>query len=264
MREIRRTTLCDANGSVSFRPADHVSQLQAYFDAFVEYVAERLPEQAARFRRAVEEKFHALTPNGGCEAGGSELDSLQHARRAYVLMLLGIPDTHQREAQVTRFAGTQSRLYPMYYQVLALSELIGRQEAIPLVEAFVDRWMAEQTTPDLSLEDPGRFWDDLEGSVQQTSQVAARIQRGKIAFRVSECLWANVMRPLGDPDLSHTFTCYGDFSQVPAIHPDFVLTRTVTVMQDGPYCDTCIHDRRFVDEIVHPDREFFDALETEQ
>ena len=263
MAEIRRTTLCNANALVSFRPAEYVSQLRSYFDAFVEYVAERLPEQATEFRQKAEEKFRALAAGGALDTA-AQLDSLERARRSYVLMLLGLADTDQQEAQVTRYAGTQARLYPMDYQVLALSELIGRQPAISLVEGFVDQWMAERTAADLSLEDPGRFWDDLEGPVQQTSQIAVRIHRGKIAFRVSECLWANVMRPLGDPDLSHAFTCYGDFSQVPAIHPDFVLTRTVTVMQDGPYCDTCIHDRRFVDEIVHPDRGFFDELEMEQ
>ena len=119
----------------------------------------------------------------------------------------------------------------MYYQMLAFCELIGRKAGIRFIEAYTDRWMAEQTTTDESLEDPGRFWDSLDGPDHETEEIAVRLGRGKIAFRVEQCLWAKAMRPFEDPELAHAFTCYGDFPQIAAINPNFVLTRTMTLMQ---------------------------------
>ena len=267
MTEIRRTTACDANATVSLQPDKYVSQLQSYFEAFAVHVAERFPKLATPFRRASAERFRMLTTHGesgedraAIRSEDSKKDGLQQSRLAYILKLLGVADVGTEEVRVTRFAATQARLYPMYYQVLTLSDLMGRRETIDFVESYIDRWMSEHTQADEALEDPGRFWDNLEGPTHETAEIATRIHRGKIAFRVNDCLWANVMRPLGDPELAHTFTCYGDFSQILTINPNFVLTRTVTVMQGGPYCDTCIHDKRFVDAIEHPSREFYDGL----
>jgi hypothetical protein len=267
--ETRRTVLCDVNATVSLRPPEHLPRFGFVFDAFVEHVADLLPELSTTFRQTTERRFGRL-----CDATASapdsaafatlfpELDPLQQVRLDYVLGLLGIRgDPVAEEIQVTRMAATRARLHPMYYQMLTLCDLIGRTKAIPFIEAYIDRWMAEQTKTDDTLEDPSRFWDALEGPVHETAEVAVRLHRGKFAFRVNRCLWADAMRPLEDPELAHAFTCYGDFPQIAAINPNFVLTRTVTLMQGGPYCDTCIHDRRHVESIEHPSREFFESLD---
>lgn len=268
MYETRRTALCDVESTVAFRPSEHLPRFHSIFDAFIEHVADELPELAIPLRDMAECRFRCLAENSdvqrsltGFEPPLSPLDDLQRSRLEYVLSVLDPRgDASAKEIQVTRISATRARLFPMYYQMLSLCDLMGRAEAIPFVEAYIDRWMAEQTETDDALEDPGRFWDALEGSVHETAEIAARLHRGKIAFRVDRCLWAEAMRPLADPELSHAFTCYGDFPQVTAINPNFVLTRTMTLMQGAPYCDTCIHDRRHVESIEHPSREFFDSL----
>jgi hypothetical protein len=266
MTEICRTTLCDANATVPYRLSEQLPRLQFIFDAFVEHVAEQLPELASPLRDMAKCRFRSMVgdadvrPNlAGFEPLLPPLDDLQRSRLEYVLDLLGIRGDAD-EVAITRIAAARARLLPMYYQLLALCDLMGRTEAIPFIEAYSDWWMAEQTKADDALEDPGRFWDALEGPVHETGEIAARLHRGKIAFRVERCLWADAMRPLEDPELSHALTCYGDFPQIAAINPNFVLTRTMTLMQGAPYCDTCIHDRRHVESIDHPSREFFDSL----
>ena len=57
---------------------------------------------------------------------------------------------------------------------------------------------------------------------------------------------AEVMQPLDDPVLSHSFTRYGNVPQAEAINPNFVLTRAMPLMQGSPHCGTCTHDRRHV------------------
>ena len=120
--------------------------------------------------------------------------------------------------------------------------------------------MAQNVPVDESLEDLDCFWDDLEGEQHDVTQVAARLHRGRIAFRVERCLWADVLASLDDPEIAHASACYGDFSQITARNPNLVLTRTTTLVEGGPYCDTCIHDKRHVGSIEHPNRAFFDAL----
>ena len=266
MTEICRTTLCDANATVLYRLSEHLPRLRFIFDAFVGHVAERVPELASPLRDMAKCRFRNLVEDtevrlnlAGFEPLLPPLDDFQRPRLEYVLDLLGIRGDAD-EVEITRMAATRARLFPMYYQMLALCDLMGRTEAIPFIEAYGDRWMAEQTKTDDALEDPGRFWDALKGPVRETGEIAARLHRGKIAFRVERCLWADAMRPLEDPELSHAFTCYGDFPQIAAINSNFVLTRTMTLMQGAPYCDTCIHDRRHVESIEHPTRKFFDSL----
>ncbi len=268
MPEIRRTNLCDVDSTAPFSLAKQLPRLRFIFDAFLAHVAETLPDLVDPLRDIATCKFRNLSGNrddqellAAFEDLLPALDELQRARLAYVIDLLDIRQyTASDEIETTRINTTRARLYPMYYQMLAFCELIGRREAIQFIEAYTDRWMAEQTTTDESLEDPGRFWDSLDGPNHETEEIAARLGRGKIAFRVEQCLWAKAMRPLEDPELAHAFTCYGDFPQIAAINPNFVLTRTMTLIQGAPYCDTCIHDRRHVDSVNHPSREFFDSL----
>lgn len=70
------------------------------------------------------------------------------------------------------------------------------------------------------------------------------------------------MKPFNDPELSYIVACYGDTTGVQAENPNFVLTRTTTLIKGGPYCDNCIHDKRHVSELVHPSNEFFKTLDS--
>ena len=279
MVEIRHAEMCDPTADVQFRPSQYIPQLQSLFGAFTVYVERQLPHALEAFRHEATSRFRDLAEHGeqprdsssprdllpdpgpDPDAGGD----LERARLDYVCRLLGVrAEDLQTVRSVTRFAVTQARLYPAFYQMQALCDVVGRDKAMPLLHRFIDTWMAENTRTDTSLQDPSRFWDALDAEHHETTETAVRLDRGRIAFRVNRCLWAEVMRPLNDPELAHVGTCYGDFPQVAAIHPSFVLTRTMTLMQGAPYCDTCIHDRRHVDSIEHPDRSLFDSLDTDR
>ena len=272
MPETRCTVMCDASETARFRPSTYIPQLHALFGAFTDYVQEQAPEVVEPFRQQVLSRFQEQTE--GTEKTQEvpllhrlfpDADELERARLRYVCRLLDIRDGDPQTVHTTtRFAGTQARLLPAYQQMRALCDLIGPDDGIFHVRGFIDRWMKQHTQTDDTLEDPSRFWDALDGEHHETSEVAIRLHRGRIAFRVNRCLWADVMRPLNDPQLAHACTCYGDFPQIYAINPNFVLTRTMTIMQGAPYCDTCIHDRRHVESIEHPDRPLFDSLHTDR
>ena len=267
MPEIRRTALCDPSLTVTLQPPQHLPHFRAVFDGFLDYVDQAHPDASGQLREAVGARFAEIVAAKGLEAPPEAYqallpsrNSLQQNRLAYLLWLLEVPEGNGADVEVTRIAAARARLYPMYEQVRCFRELVGQEQAIASIERYMDQWMAERTKPDLSLEDLTRFWDRLDGPIHETAEVAVRIHRGKIAARVEGCLWANVMRPLEDPELAHAFTCYGDFPQIHAINPHFVLTRTMTLMQGAPFCDSCSHDLRHVEAVEHPTRAFFEAI----
>ncbi len=271
MPETRHTVMCDPTESVRFRPSTYIPQLHALFGAFTDYVREQAPEAVKPFRQQALSRFLEQTEPSGKTQDALPLlslfpdaDELERARLGYVCGILGVGDGDPKDVlATTRFAATQARLLPAYQQMRSLCDVLGPSDGIPHVRGFIDTWMKQHTKADDTLEDPGRFWNALEGEHHETSQIAVRLHRGRIAFRVNRCLWADVMRPLNDPQLAHACTCYGDFPQISAINPHFVLTRTMTIMQGGPYCDTCIHDRRHVESIEHPKRSLFDSLDAD-
>jgi len=267
MPEIRRTALCDPTLTVMLHPAGHLPHFHAVFDGFLDYVERTHPEVSAALREAAGARFAEIVAAGGLDAPSDayqallpSLDRLQRDRLSYTLHLLEVRGDHTQDVEVTRIAAARARLYPMYEQMRCFRDLLGHEQAIVSIERYMEEWMAERTKTDLSLEDLGRFWDRLEGPIHETAEVAVRVHRGKIAARVEGCLWADVMRPLGDPELAHSFTCYGDFPQIRAINPNFVLTRTMTLMQGAPFCDSCSHDLRHVEAVEHPDRAFFESI----
>ena len=62
---------------------------------------------------------------------------------------------------------------------------------------------------------------------------------------------------LPDLELASLLVCYGDFSKMPYINPNFALTRTKTLVEGHPFCDFVHYDKRIVDEIKHPDEDFW-------
>jgi len=268
MLEIRKTTMFDSRQVLTYRPSAHLRRLQAQLDGFIAYVDANLASAsgevrasaAARFRTLCEE-IRASEVSPGVLGLFPDADVLQRVRLDYVCGLLGLQDEDpEKETPATRLAAARAKLLPAYHQTLALAEAIGRNEAIPHVKAFIDDWMNRNTKANESLEDPGLFWDAIGRGWDDTEIVAARLGRGKIVMRTNRCLWADVLRPLGNAELAYAGACYGDYRQIGSLNLNFVFTRTMTLVQGDPYCDACVHDRRFVDSIEHPARELYDSL----
>ena len=53
-----------------------------------------------------------------------------------------------------------------------------------------------------------------------------------------------------DSELSYFMTCYTDFENTKNLNPDFILTRSKTLMMGDDYCDFCYHDKRKVKEVT--------------
>ncbi len=54
--------------------------------------------------------------------------------------------------------------------------------------------------------------------------------------------------------------CYSDFQGAQNLNPNFVLTRTKTLMMGDDYCDFYYHDTRKDKDLSHPRESEFEEL----
>ncbi len=65
----------------------------------------------------------------------------------------------------------------------------------------------------------------------------------RIAYHFTRCLWAEVFRELGEPELGFIF-CAGDQPAVEAYNPRLAFQRTKTLMEGDDLCDHVFYVKR--------------------
>jgi len=78
---------------------------------------------------------------------------------------------------------------------------------------------------------PDRFWDHV-----QTSTIVEDSDKA-IEFRISECLFAKILRDADAIDIGYARFCYGDFAMARAYNPKLKLIRTKTLMNGDDCCN---------------------------
>jgi len=149
-----------------------------------------------------------------------------------------------------------------YYQLACLLTIMSKDDAIELITSFIENILENRRNPDNYLKNLDglieRFTPGYEMWQSQTSQFK-KLGDGKLILKVSRCAWADVMKDL-DSELSYSFICKSDFKNATTMNPDFILTRTKTLMQGDSYCDFCYHDSRIDKELEHPSKQEFDDI----
>jgi hypothetical protein len=143
--------------------------------------------------------------------------------------------------------------------VAALAESMPREEALELYREFVD--FRTDKVFQWKVNDLSKIHE------QNTSKEAgpqksfgAILEDGRVVSRVDRCMWKEILEPYGDPELAYHASCYLDFHVAELMNPNFMLTRTKTVMQGDKYCDFCWHDKHIDKTLEHPSEEFWDGL----
>ncbi|MHA2162349.1 MAG: L-2-amino-thiazoline-4-carboxylic acid hydrolase [Candidatus Thorarchaeota archaeon] len=81
-----------------------------------------------------------------------------------------------------------------------------------------------------------------------------------VVSRVNRCMWHELQKEYGDPEIAYVNSCHFDFYAATLWNENFVLTRTKTLMQGDDCCDFCWHDKRYDKEMKHPPAKFWDSL----
>ena len=169
-------------------------------------------------------------------------------------------DWNPNEISILRTDLARTNLLQFYYRAKLLTEVLAYDDAIQILKDYIDKTIEDQEVE--QFEDLDSFFKNQEQtSKEQEDSIWSfmKISNGKYASRTDRCVPYMIMKDFNDPELSYIVACYGDFARAGKFNKNFVLTRTTTLM-NGPFCDTCLHDSRYVEKIEHPPMDFFKKI----
>jgi hypothetical protein len=148
----------------------------------------------------------------------------------------------------------------IYFSEL-LTKLMDRDEAIKFLKEYFVYYANNYRTVEPHDNLLSVFESDLEGAKtnENTSMVSVLINNEVYASRVDKCIAPVALQKYTDAEIKYTVCCSADYAIVKKTNENFVLTRTITLM-NGPYCDFCCHDTRYTNKIEHPSMQFYEKL----
>lgn len=149
-----------------------------------------------------------------------------------------------------------------YLFMISLLKIMSREEAIEYIKKLADEIAHLRNDPKNYVNNIQELLERYKTNLERWRAqdiIADFLNEGKLMYKVKKCVWAEVLKEF-DNELSYSMMCYQDFENTKNQNPNFVLTRTKTIMQGDEYCDFCYHDTRKETEIVHPSVDFWKKL----
>lgn len=251
-------------------------------DRLIEYLEMHQPSDVARILARIEARtLEALSANPAdrdeavaerllvsCGFAGT-YPSLYRATYDHLRGLMEIDQAlllREEPVEVSQQAFIRVRYLPNFLRLQALEDILGREPAIVLMKRYLD-WAIAQAPKHPN--PPESLTALREGQVRFNLNEAGMdwisgiISEHQYVNKVTVCRIQKVLAEYGDPALMDVVACYPDFAMFQNVDENFVLTRTQTLMSGGSFCDTCYHDKRYVEGFAHPPMSFFDALDAQ-
>ena len=164
----------------------------------------------------------------------------------------------------------RSFLIPRYQNVAILSDTIGRKEGCKLYKIYrtehakistpEDKKFRFETLEDLRKDD----FQDYEGEGNPGwVRIEGIVKNGKFVYRKDSCLYAEAMKDYPDNEFKFLAACYYDYQGTRIQwNKNFILTMEHTIAEGDPYCSCVVHDTRIDLDLTHPEKEFWDNLES--
>ncbi|MFW9784695.1 MAG: L-2-amino-thiazoline-4-carboxylic acid hydrolase [Candidatus Heimdallarchaeota archaeon] len=150
-----------------------------------------------------------------------------------------------------------------YLFMISLLKIMSREEAIDYIKRLADDVAHSRNDPKNYVNNLQELLDRYKTNLERWCAqdiTADFLNERKLMYKVKKCVWAEVLKGF-DHELSYSMMCYQDFENTKNQNPNFVLTRTKTIMQGFEYCDFCYHDTRKESEIVHPSVDIWKKLD---
>ena len=155
-----------------------------------------------------------------------------------------------------------SNLIPTYLLAETLVAIGPRDKALELYKRYVDHRTRLTSKLDESITCVEDFYKESTSTDSATHTGTGFLTRnGVIGSKTTRCMWFEILREFGDPELGYAVACHYDFLAAKYIGKNFRLTRTRTLMQGDEICDFCWHDISIDKEMKHPPEEFWQELD---
>ena len=261
----------------NFRKATQDMTLKR-LDYLLGFIIENKPEIFSNYVKKLESKYRSLTEYDIGIDEISELESivtdmvhlkeypnLANSVVCYQLQVLQLPeDANWWEEKINVLTGNNIRahLHFRYYNLLTLTEVLDREDAIALYKRFVTNFIIYTRDPERkrykSIEAVFEEHTKPKDEISSWVIVGGMIEEGKYAYRNDNCLWVEALEDISDSELKYLICCYGDYESSKIYDDSIVLTMEHTIAQGDPYCSRVLHDTRVDWDLRHPPKEFWD------
>ncbi len=175
--------------------------------------------------------------------------------------------THEEElkkemATLPRRVYNRARFSTLYLMLAALTDTVSREDALDLSKQFME-FVAKElgaivAPPTESLR---VIYERHQKAHTGDSELhSTLLDSGRLACRIDRCMPEEILQAYGDSELVRATLCHFHFPQAVMANPNFVLTRTKTLVDGDSYCDFCWHDKRFDPALEHPAADVFENL----
>jgi hypothetical protein len=237
------------------------------------------PEAVGKYAANLESKFQSLVDKNYVERRSIDmkksLSELEHIKEFPMLaehalnyllgaLKLSVDSDWSDKMKVVQRDYLRAFLSSRYYNLLVLTETIGRSNAIEIYKRHFEKmnkeWVAKNEERFQNLEEFAEDSRNADPDNPGWMRIVGEIDNGKILIRKDTCLWSDAMQDFPDSELKFLVCCYGDYSSIKVSNKHFKLTMEHSIAGGHPYCDCVIHDTRINESLDHPSDEFFANL----
>ncbi|NHJ05427.1 MAG: hypothetical protein EAX90_11420 [Candidatus Heimdallarchaeota archaeon] len=173
--------------------------------------------------------------------------------------------TYQTELQIPSKIYWQLSFGIIYYEALALTKAMDREEAINLFKEYLDEYYVFIESTFTKFETLDEVRDSHIKDAQRSTDgefvaIYSTVEEGKYIIRNDNCPAVEALKDREDRELIYLVCCYADFQYAKMTNEDFRMTRFYTVAENDPYCDKVFHDIRISNKLEHPSTELIDSM----
>ncbi|MFX0022645.1 MAG: L-2-amino-thiazoline-4-carboxylic acid hydrolase [Candidatus Hermodarchaeota archaeon] len=260
----------DKNTKLNYKIYDLIAQCLNGFDRFLKDLNAKIPDS---FNVIVEnlKDFYEKIENYDVSFKSdfeflNQYPTLVNGSKNHVLSLVNYskynPTSINDEIEIYTSDLVRTFTHFEYFLMESLLKIMTRDEAIEYIKKLSDEISLSRRNPenyvDSFEESTERFKNNL-GRWRMQECITGPLNEEKLLYKVKKCEWAEALKKF-DSELCYAMLCYSDFQGAQNLNPNFILTRTKTLMMGDDYCDFCYHDTRRDKDLNHPSESKFEGL----
>ncbi|NPD89752.1 MAG: hypothetical protein HGN29_13655 [Asgard group archaeon] len=169
-----------------------------------------------------------------------------------------------KKMQITILDRVSGRIIPKYIMAVVLKEIMPREEALKFYKEYLEYLYIDGEKREPTMEMIEQMVELYESEYKETFNFTAfKIDQGKVGIKIEKCMTQQALEHLYngfDKEFGYLVGCYPDFLTINRMNESFVLTREKSLMIGNSYCDFCWHDKRLVEKVEHPEKEFWEQF----
>ncbi len=263
--------LIDSFENVIFKRLDFLLRLikekkEEQYENFVKKLTKKLQDKVAVKDLTVDkQEINALISNYKNLNDQNELTRLHLDLQIQILELTKKQLNSVDQIEIPSRINWRAVFINKYYQLLALIDVLGRNEGIELYKEYLDQYYVHtkstfkhyNTLDEFSKEHLEEQETSTDG---EFAVVYSTVENGVYIVRNDNCPAVEALDDIKDKELIYVICCYADYQYTIMSNEHFVMTRNYTVAEGDPYCDKVFHDTRIDKEVKHPTKEFLDSM----